>query len=44
LRAARAVADVYDATISAHVALNGDIDDAKFWVAEHHELIKETVQ
>ena len=24
-------------------ALNGDIDDAKFWVAEYHIIIKENV-
>ena len=30
-------ADVYAAAISAHAALNGDIDAAKLWVAEYHK-------
>ena len=50
LRAARAVADVYDATYAgdaawcaANYALHGDIDVAKYWVAEYHKFIKENV-
>tara|TARA_R110002110_G_scaffold75397_2_gene199201 strand:- start:2296 stop:2517 length:222 start_codon:yes stop_codon:yes gene_type:complete len=27
--------------VHAAAALNGDIDDAKYWVAEYHKLIKD---
>ena len=31
------------AAAAIYAALNGDTDEAKFWVAEYHELIKDNV-